>query len=111
MASEPNTTSTAAASFSARRRWGIFFSVLISIVAAFALVIMANYLGARYYVRLNWSDQTKNVLAPQTIGLLKSITNDVRVVIYYDKEDPLYSYISALLDEYRLQNPRISVRT
>ncbi|MDB6067896.1 MAG: hypothetical protein JWR26_4104 [Pedosphaera sp.] len=109
MPSEP--TSTPPASFSARRRWGIFFSVLISIVAAFALVIMANYLGARYYTRLNWSDQTKNELSPQTIGLLKSITNDVKVVIYYDTEDPLYSYISALLDEYRLRNPKISVRT
>jgi hypothetical protein len=50
-------------------------------------------------------------LSPQSLGLAKSVTNDVKVVIFYDRAEPLYSYISALLDEYHLANPKISVRT
>jgi ABC-2 type transport system permease protein len=98
-------------SFSAGRRWGIFFSVIISIMAVIALVIMINYLGARYYARLTLSTQTRQQLSPQTISLIKSITNEVNVVIYYDKKDDLYGDIVTLLDEYRLRNPKISVQT
>jgi ABC-type uncharacterized transport system len=97
-------------SFSSLRRWGIFFSVITSIVAMIALVIMLNYLGARYYARLAWSTETRAQLSPQTLGLLKSITNEVKVVVYYDKKDRLYGFITDLLNEYRLTNPKISVR-
>jgi hypothetical protein len=98
-------------SFSAGRRWGMFLSVMVSIAAVAALVVMANYLAIRYYARFTWSAQTQNQLSPQTLGLLKSITNEVKVVMYYDKKDDLYSSISSLLDEYRLRNSKISVET
>jgi hypothetical protein len=98
-------------SFSTGRRWGIFFSVIISIVAVIALVIMVNYLGSRYYARLTLSTQTRQQLSPQTVSLIKSITNEVNVVVYYDKKDELYGHIATLLDEYRLRNPKISVQT
>lgn len=98
-------------SFSAGRRWGIFFSVIISIVAVIALVIMVNYLGSRYYARLTLSTQTRQQLSPQSISLVNSITNEVKVVVYYDNKEDLYGSIISLLDEYRLRNPRISVQT
>lgn len=107
MAKEPSTQS----SFSSRRRWGIFFSVIISIVATVALVIMLNYLGARYYARFAWNADTSMQLSPQTLALLKSITNQVKVVVYYDKNDRLYRPITDWLKEYQLTNPKISVRT
>ncbi len=97
-------------SFSARRRWGIFFSVIISMAAVTALVVMANYLGARYYARLTLSAQARAGISRQTLGLLKSITNDVKVVVYYDHNDDLYDSIRALLNEYHLRNPKISVK-
>ena len=98
-------------SFSVGRRWAIFFSVLFSMIAVTALVIMVNYLGARYYLRANLSSQGRMQLSPMTLGLLKSVTNDVKVTVYYDRDDSLYSLVTAMLDEYRLANPRISVRT
>jgi hypothetical protein len=98
-------------SFSTGRRWGIFFSVIISILAVISLVIMFNYLGSRYFARLTLSTQTRQPLSPQTISLIKSITNEVKVVVYYDKKEELYGDIATLLDEYRLRNPRISVQT
>src|SRR5215475_5997188 len=98
-------------SFSARRRWGIFFSVIISITAMTAIVIMLNYLGARHFLRASWSRQTRDPLSPQTVNLIKSVTNDVKVILYFDQADHLYDYIADILGECRLLNPKISVRT
>jgi hypothetical protein len=101
--------STTAPSFSAGRRWGIFFSVVISIVMMVALVLMLNYLGARHYMRFMLSTQPGVQLSPQTLSLLKYVTNDVQVIVYYDKGDKLYNPVITLLDEYHLKNPKISV--
>ena len=98
-------------SFSAGRRWGIFFSVMISIAAVAALVLMLNYLGARHFLRFSWSAKTSLRLSPPTLSLLESITNDVKITIYYDKTDGLYFDIADLLNEYHLANPKISVQT
>jgi ABC-2 type transport system permease protein len=98
-------------SFSARRRWIIFFSVLISIAAVVALVGMINYLGGRHFLRFTWSNRTEFQLSPQTVNLLNSITNQVKVTIYYKKSEPLFNSISALLNEYHLANQNISIET
>jgi hypothetical protein len=107
MANEPSRKP----SFSLRQRWGIFFSVLVSISAVFALVVMVNYLGARYYVRFPWNMQTRKELSSQTVNLLKNLTNNVNVIIYYNKNDNLYDLVKGLLDEYKNLNHNISVRT
>jgi hypothetical protein len=98
-------------SFSAGRRWGIFLSVMLSIVAVAALVVMLNYLGARHFLRFSWSAKTSLQLSPPTLSLLDSITNEVKITIYYDKSDGLYFDIADLLNEYHLANPKISVQT
>ena len=43
------------------------------------------------------------------MSILKSLTNQVNVTLYYDKQDDFYPTIVALLNEYRSANPRISV--
>jgi hypothetical protein len=72
---------------------------------------MFNYLGARYYLALPWSIETRTELTPQTISVLKSVTNDINVVIYYDRSDRLYDYIKDLLSDYHRLNSKITVRT
>jgi ABC-type uncharacterized transport system len=98
-------------SFSRGRRWGIFFSVMTSIAAMAALVVMLNYLGARHFLRFYWSTKTSQPLSPATLSLLDSITNDVKVILYYDKSDGLYDDISDLLKQYHFHNSRITVQT
>src|SRR5208282_6899684 len=77
--------------------------------------VMVNYLGTRLFLfhRFYLSSQTRVQLAPQTLDILKSLTNHVNVTLYYDTRDEndFYSDIVALLNEYRSANPRISVTT
>jgi hypothetical protein len=73
---------------------------------------MVNYISREYFLRLRISDRTKIELHPRTVAYLKSLTNHVRITVYYDKDEPLYSTISDLLNEYQSVNSRcISVQT
>ena len=98
-------------SFSAGRRWSILFSVTLSIAAAVAIMVMLNYLGARHFLRFSWSAKASPGLSPRTLGVIKTITNDVKVTMYYDTgQNDLWKVISSLLNEYQVANPKISVR-
>ncbi|MBM3876583.1 MAG: hypothetical protein FJ386_07685 [Verrucomicrobia bacterium] len=94
-------------SFSLSRRFGAGFNVLLGIVVMVAIIVMVNFLSARHFRRHALSGERKYVLATSTQHVLRSLTNQVKVTIYFDPEDPLYSHVSGLLKEYSLRNPRI----
>ncbi len=98
-------------SFSAGRKWSTVLNVVVSTLAMFALVVMVNYLGARHFIRASWKDETPFKLSPLTLQVLKSLTNQVHVVVFFDPEEPLYSPVAELLNEYKLASPKISVET
>lgn len=98
-------------SFSTLRKWGVGFNVFVSIAALLAIVGMVNYLAARFFIRSNWSTQSARPLSPLTVQMLKSLTNDVKTIIYFDRHDDLYGPVSELLNEYRLVNPKVDVVT
>jgi ABC-2 type transport system permease protein len=97
-------------SFSPARRWKIGFDVVVRTALVLAVVVMLNYLGAKFYGRFYLSSQTQVKLSPRTLGVVRSITNQVAVTVYYDKTDDWYPTIIALLNEYRSANPNISVK-
>ena len=72
---------------------------------------MVNYLSRDYYLRFHLSSRTRIELFPRTVGLLRSLTNEVKVTLYYDADDELYQPVSDLLAEYRITNPKITVTT
>jgi hypothetical protein len=96
-------------SFSTGRRFGIGASVLVATVALFAILVMVNYLAARHFRRVHVGRQGQPPLTPQTLGVLAGLTNDVRVVVLFDREEALYGPVNALLNEYRHASPRLKV--
>jgi hypothetical protein len=96
-------------SFSPFRRWSIGFNVFLIVLVVFSVVVMINYLSRDYFTRFYWSTRTKVELSPLTANFLKSMTNRVKVTVYYDHNEPFYSTVSALLNEYSLLNHRITV--
>src|SRR5215469_2389010 len=99
-------------SFSPGRKWGIAFNVMLATAAVFLILIGVNYISHRFaFKRLYLSTNSNVQLSPRTIGLLHSLTNSVEAIIYYDKNDPLYSDITDLLKEYKAHTPKLSVRT
>ena len=107
------TDSKSQPSFSPGRRWKIGLDVVVRTALVLAVVVMVNYLSAHFFGRFYLSSQTRIQLAPQTMNVLRSLTNHISVTLYYDTRDEnnFYPDIVALLNEYRSVNPRISVRT
>lgn len=98
-------------SFSAGRKWSLSLNVLVSTAAALALALMVNYASARhFYKRFQWSNNALARLSPLTERVLKSLTNEVKVIVYYDAKAPLYDAVVALLKEYKTVSPKISVQ-
>ncbi len=48
--------------------------------------------------------------SPLTRQFVRSLTNQVKVTLFFDKQDWLYGTVSDLLNLYHLANPRITVR-
>jgi hypothetical protein len=85
--------------------------VTVRTIVVLTVLVMVNYLGGRYFERFYLSSQTRVELSSRTVNLLKTITNDVKVTLYYDRDDKLYPSIFELIKEYRAINPRISIET
>jgi hypothetical protein len=98
-------------SFSAGLKWRAAFQVVSGIICVAAVVVMVNYLAGHYFVRFQLSARTRAELSPRTLSLIKSLTNEVNIILFYNRDDALYTTVSALLKEYHLNNPKISVRT
>jgi ABC-type uncharacterized transport system involved in gliding motility auxiliary subunit len=107
MAANPHTRP----SFSPYLKWGIALHVVLLILVVLSVVVMVNYLSRDYFLRFHLSARTRIELFPRTVSLLRSLTNQVKVTLYYDTSDELYQTVSDLLGEYRRVNPKITVTT
>jgi hypothetical protein len=109
MSQEPNPAPT----FSALSRWGIGLNVACGLAAALALVLMVNYLSARHHWRFPLGGQRQRPLSPQTLRVLASLTNHVKITLFFDTrgEEQLYNLLASLTRDYAQANPHLSVRT
>jgi ABC-type uncharacterized transport system involved in gliding motility auxiliary subunit len=97
--------------FSTRRKVASRLNALIAVAAALAVVVMLNYLAARHFVRRDL-DTRRSQLSSQTVRVLASLTNDVRVTIFFDTRDQeeLAALTTTLLREYTYASPRVTLK-
>lgn len=107
MAAEPQSKP----SFTPRRKWGIGFDLAVRTLVVLAIVVMVNHLAGVFFRRQYLSEATKVELSSRTRSVLQTVTNDVKVTIYYDRDDEFYPTIESLLREYHAVNPKIYVET
>jgi hypothetical protein len=98
-------------SFSPSRKWSIGFNVCIILLSVLAMVVMVNYIAREHFGRWHWSSGAGHELSTRTRSLLRSITEPVKVTLYYDRKDPFYTTIVDLLNQYAAANHKISVKT
>ncbi len=78
-----------------------------AILLALALVGMVNYLSLRHYRRADWSRSRYYSLSRRTLDLLNGLTNDIRVVVFFQPEHQVYTDVENLLREYESVSRRI----
>jgi len=96
-------------SFSPARKWSVSLSVVVSTIAVFALMLMLNYLAARHYYRFPLALNTQTEISPLTLRVLSGVTNPVKAVVFFDKQEPLFDSVWGLLKEYRFACPKLTV--
>lgn len=99
-------------SFSAGRKWATGFNSLVAVVAALAIGVMLNYLAARHYLRRPLTAHNRAQLSAQTIRVLQSLTNEVRVTVFFDAhgQEELFNLTTSLLREYTYLNPKVILK-
>lgn len=98
-------------SFSAARKFGAGFGVLVGIAAFLAIVAMVNFLAARNFRRVTLSEDRVPPLAPVTLQVLAALTNDLQVTLYFDPDETLYAHILQTLRQYAHASPRVKIST
>ena len=96
-------------SFSSGRRWGIAFNTIVSVMSVLAIVVMLNYLAARHPWRWHLRSTGQPLLTPLTQRVLSLLTNDVKVIVFFDRNDPLFPQVSDLAKEYQNRSPKIKL--
>ena len=102
-------SSSKSPSFSAIKKWATALNVLASCLALLALVAMVNYLASRHFLRFQWMADERYRLSPMTLKLLQTRTSPVKIIVFFDPDEPLYASVKGLINEYQLACPKLDV--
>jgi hypothetical protein len=98
-------------SFSAARKFGSGFSMLVGVAAFLAIVVMVNFLSTRHFQRTTLSADRVPPLASVTLQVLAALTNDLNVTLFFDPEETLYAPILQSLRQYANASPHVKITT
>lgn len=79
------------------------------IVLAVALVVMVNWLGARHWVRADWTSSELYTLSEKSRAILSDLDEDVRAIVFMVPGSPLYDQARELLARFESVSDRIRV--
>ena len=96
-------------SFSARHRWSGWVNLVFATTAVFLLAIVLNYFSHRHYTRAWWAGSRDRELSPRTQQLLDQITNEVKVIIFYDRGETVYPMVQNMLQQYVHRNHNLKL--
>ena len=106
---EPKPPTQNRPSFTRGRSWSIAFHVILSSVALLAVCAMVNYLAHRHDQRFYLSNPASQKLSPLTVRTLSELTNTIKIVCFFDRREPLFGAVSALLKEYEAVTDKVEL--
>jgi hypothetical protein len=80
-----------------------------AIALVFALVVGANYLSARHWLRGDWTKTKIYSLSQTTRKVVAGLSKPVQVTVFMTRNSRLYRPVSELLNGYRTASPKIEV--
>ena len=97
------------ASFSPIVRGAIFRRVILAVTTMVVCVVLANLLALRNPAQVVLTQSANHSLSPLTKNVLGGLTNDVRVVVLFDRQADLFESVKNLLTEYERMSPRLKI--
>ncbi|HEY8022178.1 MAG TPA: GldG family protein [Thermoanaerobaculia bacterium] len=80
------------------------------VLLVFALLLLVNYFGWKYYKRFDWTQSRLYTLSPKSKEVLKRLDRDVDAVVFLRPQDDLYQPVKEILARYAAASPRLHVR-
>ena len=77
------------------------FNIIMQILLVIAGLVMLNWLGNKYYARLDWSRGKNTVLSPQTKALLGGLEKPVQAIVMFATTGEAEADAQMLLREYQ----------
>lgn len=81
----------------------------VAVVLVLALLIMVNWLGARHWLRADWTSSNLYTLSEKSTNVLSGLSEDVRVIVFMTPESGLFPQVRELLGRYEAASDHISV--
>jgi len=82
----------------------------LTLVLAIVIFGMLNYMSFRHYRHADLSRNKLYALSDKTMGLLKSLTNAVDVIVFFQPGQDIYEDVDNLLKEYQYASKLIHVQ-
>lgn len=79
------------------------------LVAAMAIAIFANVLGARHYARWDWTKHQLYTLTPATKETLHSLTDRIELWVLLSRGDPMEQSIKQLMQSYESETDKLEI--
>ncbi|MEK7485226.1 MAG: Gldg family protein, partial [Planctomycetota bacterium] len=87
-------------SFSRANRFKYTANVSVSVILAFILVLMVNYISSRHYTRLDITTIQQHTLSPKTIQILKQLSIPVQILsIQTSSQNPTILYMTQFIQD------------
>jgi ABC-type uncharacterized transport system involved in gliding motility auxiliary subunit len=96
-------------SFTRGRLWNVSFHVVLSSLALLGVIAMLNYLAHRHNQRLYISQVAAQKLTPLTLQALANLTNTVKIICFFDRQEALFGAVATLLKEYQAHSSKIEL--
>ncbi len=94
----------------ARERWIKSGTLGAGAILAFALLVLVNYLGGKYYKRFDWTSTSLYSLSEKSLNVVRSLDRDIEAVALMSPAAPLHDPVRELLARYEAESPHFSVR-
>tara|TARA_B100001123_G_scaffold162711_1_gene187561 strand:- start:385 stop:1842 length:1458 start_codon:yes stop_codon:yes gene_type:complete len=99
------------AGFSLSHRWSGWINLCFSVISVLILAIAFNCFSYRHYQRASWADNLQHKLSARTEQLLTDMTNEVDIIVFYDRTESTYRMVDELLQKYKHINKNLTINS
>ena len=95
--------------FSARRTTRLGFNSIMSVILAFAILVIINFLAARHAPQWDLSETQHFTLTRQTYQVLRELKREVTIKVFAHERSPLFGSFRDLFSTYTNETPKLTV--
>ncbi len=95
---------------SRNRAWVDSSLLSVGVLLVVALVVMLNYVGAKYYKRADWTAEELYTLSEKSLAVVEGLERPIEALVFLSPGEPLFGPVRELLSRYAAASDRFSVR-